>query len=73
MSLVTINILKDEKVVGKKTFSVKPNDASHKSHGYMIGYIQAINDRDNMSTEFVEVDKTDISSPDEIPVQIPRR
>ena len=52
-AIVTINILKDNKVIGNKTFNVK-KDPDHKSIGYMLGYIQAINDNDRLSTEFVE-------------------
>ena len=53
MVSITINILKYDKIVGNKTFNVK-KDPDHKSIGFMVGYIQGIEDQDGLSTEFVQ-------------------
>ena len=51
---VTIEIQRTDDVE-LKTFNVHPSDPSHKSYGFMVGYIQALTDH-GIKTTFVDSD-----------------
>ena len=42
---VTIEVHRNEDNIELKTFSIHPSDSSHKSIGYMVGYVQALSDQ----------------------------